>query len=209
MFEYIDDETLFNDFKMLMKIPEYRASLFHKVEELKGKDENGAGKMQEFRELEKMVDPVDQEKETKKKDESSKPVNFEIEKVKRNWTVYPEDIPREIVNHIISHDLNPGEIKMEKFKLPGGKMIDLSYELQPRGCITGSIREKSSEKKAKQKTTKPAPSTGTGSKTEDLKILLTYLVNNEFLFNVINEEFLEKWKPLIDKGIINNEIIEG
>ena len=32
--------------------------------------------------------------------------------------------------------------------------------------------------------------------------------NNEFLFNVINEAFLEKWKPLIDQGIINHKVIE-
>ena len=144
-FEYIDDEILLSDIKMLMKIPVSRIALFHRVKEFMG---IFAKSIKDYRELEKVVDPemVDREKET---DESHKQINFEIEKIKGNWTFYPP-IPQEIVNHIISHDLSPGVIRMEKFKLTGGKVIDLSFEMQSKRIITGSIRDKCSEKKTKQ-----------------------------------------------------------
>jgi hypothetical protein len=91
---------------------------------------------------------------------------------------------------------------MQKFKLQG-KMVGLSFEKQSRGCYTGSITEKGSEKETKKET--PSKQAKKADKTGDLEILLYYLLNNEFLFNVINDVFLEKWKPLIDQGIINKK----
>lgn len=200
MFEYIDDQQLRNDIEIIMKMPVFKASLFHKVQELmKGKD---AGKIQEYQELEKIVDPG---KKKEKKEESVKQINFEIKKVKRRWTVYPVDITQEIVNHIISFDLNPGVIKMGKFKLPGGKMIDLSFEMKSPSLYTGSIRDKCSEneKKTKQKTPKPAC-----SKKDKLKTVIAYLVENETFSDWMINEFFEYWKPLIDDGFITSELSE-
>jgi len=215
MFEYIDEEIMRNDIEMIMRFPPFKAALFHKVEELKGKDEYGAGKIQEFRELESLVDPVPAEKETGKKKTKNvslkQQINFEIEEIKGAWTAYP-DIPQEIVNHIVSNAnvLKPHVIKMEKFKLHG-QMIDLSFELQPRGCITGSISEKCSEnekkKKTKQKTTKSVKSTGTGtgSKKDKLKTVVAYLVDNEDFADWLLSEFFGRLKELIDKGLFINE----
>jgi hypothetical protein len=200
MFEYIDEERMRNDIEMIMRFPPFKASLFHKVEELKGKDENGAGKIREFRELESLVDPVPAEKETGKKKTKNvslkQQINFEIEKIKRRWTVHP-DIPQEIVNHIISHDdLEPGVIKMEKFGLHG-QMIDLSFEMKSPSLYIGSIIEKCSEKNTK-KSTKPAKSTG--SKKDKLKTVIAYMVDNEIFSEWVINEFFGKWKNAIDNG---------
>jgi len=214
MYEYIDEEIMRNDIEMIMRFPPFKAALFHWVEELKSKDKYGTGKIQEFRELESLVDPVPGEKETGKKKTKNVPlkqqINFEIEKIKRRWTVHP-DIPQEILDHIISHDdLKPGVIKMEKFRLHG-QMIDLSFELQEEGFISGSIREKCSEneKKTKQKTTKSAKSTGTGSKKDKLKTVIAYMVENESFSEWLINEFFGKWKNAIDNGFsFTSEITE-
>ena len=34
-YNYIDNKTLINDFKMVIKVPALRAALFHKIEEYK------------------------------------------------------------------------------------------------------------------------------------------------------------------------------
>jgi len=205
-YNYIDDKTLIEDFKMVIKNPHIRLSMYHRIEELK---EMHVKDFDEYRELKNIVDP-EKEKPPKKekKEESVKQINFGIEKVKKRWTVYP-DIPHEveIVDHIVASDLEPGVIKMEKFKLPGGKMIDLSFEMKSPSLYTGSIMEKCSEneKKTKQKTTKSAKSTGTGSKIEDLKTVIAYLKYNETFSDWLITEFFERWKPVIDKGFILNE----
>jgi hypothetical protein len=87
-------------------------------------------------------------------------------------------------------------------------MIDLSFELQSRGFITGSLTEKSVKKAKKEPpfTSKKArKARKTNNKTEDLKILLIYLLNNEDFFDCMANEFFENWKPLIDKGCFSNE----
>jgi hypothetical protein len=201
MYPYPTDEKLIDDFRDCMRIPGIKLSLFHKLEQLKIEFKD---KIEEYREIEGIIDP---EKKTGEKEESVKTIRFEIRKKKADWQVSPVDIPQEIVNHIISHDLNPGVIKMEKFKLAGGKVIDLSFELQSIGFITGSISEKCSEKKTRQKIP-PSKARNTDKKTdktEDLKIFLAYLLNNENFCNWIMREFLGNWKPLIDKGCIISE----
>jgi hypothetical protein len=202
MFEYIDDESLLTDIKMIMKIPELRAALFHRIEEYK---DTHAGTIQKFRELKEMIEPEKKEKEQPK--ESLKQINFEVKKKEKRggWTVNPA-IPQEIVNHIIhiiSHGLDLGIIKMEKFTLTDGRIIGLSFEMKSRGLIIGSIVEK----ETKQKTTKPASpgSTGSkGSKEDKLKTMIGYLVDNENFSNWLINEFFEYWKPLIDDGFISS-----
>jgi hypothetical protein len=206
-YKAIDNNKMVEDFRILITIPYVKVSMYHRIEELKGVN---AKEYKQYRELEKMVDPGSPEKETGKKEtkeESYKQqVNFEIEKVKRRWTVYPA-IPKKILNHIISHsnDLKPGIIKMQKFKLPGGKMIDLSFELQQNGCITGSIVEKSFRKAKKESPSNSIQAGGTGSKTEVLKTVIAYLKYNETFSDWLINEFFERWKPVIDKGFIISE----
>ena len=195
-----DENELIEAFTTLIRLPlpQLKTSLFHKAKEL---EHLYADELKEYRKIKRMIDPGKSEKK-EKTGGPVKDVNFEIKKIKGHWTVSPVGIPREIVNHIISHNLNPGIIKMQKFKLQG-KMVGLSFEKQSRGCYTGSITEKGSEKETKKET--PSKQAKKADKTGDLEILLYYLLNNEFLFNVINDVFLEKWKPLIDQGIINKK----
>lgn len=192
--DYIENEKLIEDVKMIMKIPELRAALYHKVEEYK---RSHAKRIEEYREIEKMVDPEKKEKT----EEPVKEIRFEIRKKRAGWTVNPVDIPQEIVNHIISHGYNPGIIKMQKFKIDG-RNIDLSFEMQARDCFIGSIKEKSTKDK-KEIPSKQARKAD--NKTGDLKTLLIYLLNNEDLYNWMVNDFFESWKPLIDNGCITNE----
>ena len=196
----IDEKKLIEDFTYLIRLShDLKICLWHKVEELKLENQN---KIENFQELENMVDPEKQDNTEKKV--TVKQINFEISREKRaKWTVKPVDIPQEVINHILAQDAEAGIIKMEKFKLPGGGIIDLSFERQTKDSFTCSIIKKSTEKAKKE-----TPSTR--NKTEDLKSLLLYLLNHDIFFNTINEEFKEKWKPVLDSGFIKNEeVIEG
>lgn len=192
--DYIDNETLIEDIKTIIKIPELRAALFHKVEEYK---RNNTRRIEECRELEEMVEPEKKEKTG----EPVKEVRFEIRKKKAGWRVNPVDIPREVVKHITTMDLTPGIIKMQKFKL-AGKTIELSFEKQSRDTFTGSIIEKLTSTAKKEP---PAKQARRADKTEDLKTFITYLLNNEPLYNWMMNEFFDNWKPLIESGCFTNE----
>jgi hypothetical protein len=192
--DYIDNEKLIEDIKTILKIPELRAALFHKVEEYK---RNNAKRIEECRELEEMVEPEKMEKTG----EPIKEIRFEISKKKVGWMVNPVDIPREVVKHITTMDLTPGIIKLQKFKL-AGRTIELSFEKQARDCFTGSIIEKSTQTAQKIPHAKQAKKAG---KTEDLKTFITYLLNNEPFYNWVMNEFFDNWKPLIESGCFTTE----
>lgn len=201
----VDENELIETYTTLIRLPlkDLRVSLAHKAIELKHlfKDQ-----IEEYLKIERLIDPKSKQEATEEK-APVKQIKFEIRKKKAGWFVDPADIPREIVNHISTMDLTPGIIRMQKFTLTNGRTISLSCEMQSRGCITGSVINNGCENMTRQK--KPSKQAqSTRNKTGDLKTLLSYLMNNEFLFNIINEAFLEKWKPLIDQGIINNKVIE-
>jgi hypothetical protein len=195
--DYIDNQKLIEDVKMIMKISDLRAALYHKVEEYKSRN---AKRIEEYRELENMVDPEKKEKIG----EPVKEIRFEIRKKKAEWIVNPVDIPQAVINHILAQDAKPGIIKMQKLKLHG-KMIDLSFEMHKKDYFTGLIKEKRSEKETKQIIHPIIQARSAGNKTGDLKTLITYLLNNEILYNWMMREFFGNWKPLIDKGCIINE----
>jgi hypothetical protein len=189
--DYINNEKLIEDVKTIIKIPNLRAALFHKVEEYKSFNMK---KIEEYRDLENIVDPG----KKGKTGEPLKKIGFEIRKEKAGWMVNPVDIPREIVKHITNMDLTPGIIKMQKFNI-GGRHIDLSFEMQSQECFIGSIIEKSTGKANKET---PGSQERKPDKTEDLKTFITYLFNNETLYNWMMSEFFDNWKPLIDNGCI-------
>jgi hypothetical protein len=194
---YIDNEKLIEDVKMVMKIPELRTALYHKVEEYKISHKK---RIEEYREIEKMVDPEKKEKPG----DPVKEIRFEIRKKKAGWMVNPVDIPQEIVKHITTMDLTPGIIKMQKFKIDG-KNIDLSFEMQARDCFTGSIKEKSIKTKKENPSIQARKA---DNKTGDLKTFITYLMNNKTLCDWMVNEFFEHWKPLIDDDFITSELSE-
>ena len=189
----VDENELIETFTTLIKLPlpQLKTSLFHKAKEL---EHIFADEIKEYRNIERMVDPEKKEKT----EESIKEINFEIEKIKGHWTVSPVDIPQEIVNHIISYNLNPGIIKMQKFKLHG-RDIDLSFEMQSRDYFTGSIKEKTTKRIPSKQSKQCGKMT---DKKEVIKTIIAYLLNNEDLFNWMANEFFESWKPLIDNGCI-------
>ena len=94
---------------------------------------------------------------------------------------------------------------MQKFKLSDGRTVDLSFERHigeyftgSEDYFTGSIIDET-----KQETPKQVRNTeNKTNKKDDMKTLLAYLLNHEFFFNAINEEFIEKWKPLIDNDML-------
>ncbi len=200
-----DENELIQAFTRLIKLPfpDLRAALAHKALELEHRFED---ELEEYREIESLVDPESkQEKPTETVKESVKMLNFELEKIKEEWTVFPLVHP-EVINHILAHaqEYEPGIINMHKITIEGHK-VDLGFVKKNENFFTGQLIKKCSEKmtrQAKQESpSKQAPSTP--NKTEDLKTLLNYLLNHDDFYQYVYNEFRTNWKPLIDIGCLH------
>jgi len=198
-----DENELLQAFTKLIKLPlpDLRASLAHKAIELEHlfKDE-----IEEYREIESFVDPESkQEKTTEAVKESVKLLYFELEKIKGDWTVFPLVHPA-VIDHILAHGQECGEgiIKMEKITIDGD-MVDLGFVKKNENFFTCQIQKKYPQKITKQAKpeTPSKQARSTANKTEDLKIFLSYLMNDETFCDWMIDEFFERLKPLIDRGI--------
>ena len=154
-----------------------------------------------------MIDPESKQEKPTGVTESVELLNFELEKIKGEWTVFPLVHP-DVINHILAHaqECEPGIIKMEKITIDGDT-FDLGFVKKNENFFTGQITRKCSEKVTKQvkQETPSKQAIKTDNKTEDLKTLLIYLLDNEDFFDCMANEFFENWKPLIDKGCFPNE----
>jgi hypothetical protein len=199
-----DENELIQAFTRLIKLPfpDLRSSLAHKALELEAlfKDE-----IEEYREIESFVDPESKQEKATGVKESLKLLNFELEKIKDTWTVFPIVHPA-VIDHILAHgqECEEGIIKMEKIAIDGD-MVDLGFVKKNENFFTCQI-----QKKYPPKITKPAkPETpskqarSTANKTEDLKTLLNYLLNHDDFFQYVYNEFRTNWKPLIDTGCLH------
>jgi hypothetical protein len=204
-----DENELLQAFTRLIKLPlpDLRASLAHKAIELEHlfKDE-----IEEYREIESFVDRESkQEKPTEAVKESVKLLNFELEKIKDTWTVFPIVHPA-VIDHILAHaqECEEGIIKMEKITIDGDT-VDLGFVKKNENFFTCQIQKKypgKSTKQAKQETTSKTPIIN--SKTADLMTFILYLKDNKTLFERMLNEFFEYWKPLIDDGLITDKLSE-
>jgi hypothetical protein len=187
-------------------------SLFHTMEQLKHEFKS---KIEAYREIEMVIDPENEQDNTKV---SVKEMEFVVEKVDQNWIISipgnPDDIkiiPPEILEHITCSNVKPGGFQVIKnFTTKTGKIVNFSFEKQAGDYFTCLIAEKCSENEKGTKQEIPSKegrnTEKKADKKEDLKTLLNYLSNHEIFFNTINEQFIEKWKPILDKGLIANTI---
>ena len=195
-----DENELIKAFTTLIKLPlpDLRASLAHKALELEYRYKDD---IEEYREIESLIHTEGKQEKTTgtgKGKESVKRLNFELEKIKGNWTVFPIVHP-DVINHILTHEqeCEPGIIKMGKINL-NGEMIDIGFAKKDENHFTGQIIKKCPEEKTKQA---PKRARKSDNKTEDLKKFLTYLMTDETFCNCMIDEFFERLKPLIDRGI--------
>jgi hypothetical protein len=206
------NEKMIEDFKNMIRIHHLKMSLFHTMEQLKHEFKS---KIEAYREIERVIDPGNKQEKTK---ESVKEMEFVVEKVDQNWIISipgnPDDIkiiPPEILEHITCSNVKPGGFQVIKnFTTKTGKIVNFSFEKQAGDYFTCLIAEKCSENEKGTKQEIPSKegrnTEKKADKKEDLKTLLNYLSNHEIFFNTINEQFIEKWKPILDKGLIANTI---
>jgi hypothetical protein len=133
-----------------------------------------------------------------------------MHKQKKGWMIDGDEIPRELIEYILTHSQPGGVIGMHTVKLKGGRVITLSFEKETETIFTGFIMEKIQElKETKQKKyLKPEPSTPTDKK-EFLETLLIYLDECDDFYKSIYDLFTGKWKPAIDRGIFKEKKVIG
>jgi len=198
-----DENELIQAFTRLIKLPfpQLRAALAHKALELEHMFED---ELEEYREIESFVDPGSKKEKPTEVKETLKLLNFELEKIKENWTVFPIIHP-DVINHILEHaqECEPGIINMHKITIDG-HTVDLGFVKKNENLFTGQLIKKCSEKMTRQ-AKKESPSKqalSTPNKTEDLKTLLNYLLNHDDFYQYVYKEFRTNWKPLIDTGCL-------
>jgi hypothetical protein len=203
------DEKLIDDFKKIIRIHHLKMYLFHQMEGLKHEFKD---KIEAYQEIERVIEPESKQENTK---ESVKEMEFLIEKENKNWIISrpgnPADIqiiPPEILTQITSSNVEPGIRGMvNNFKTKNGKIVNFTFERWREDCFTCSIIDKCSENETKQaKEETPSKQAGdTPDKKDNLRKILTYLLEFEPFYNSINEQFREQWKPLIDDGFIKRK----
>lgn len=197
----IDENELIEDFSNLIRlpIPDLRLAIWHKAEELKQQFKKD---IDEFQKVKEIIEPG---KPEKKKEEPAKPVEqigFELQKKKAVWKVKPVDIPKDIVKQIVNQNVALGYPNIRKFKIKDGRTLNVTFEKHTKDFYTGSIMEKGTEKAKKKTPSKQARKADKRTeKKEDLEIFLTYLMTNETFYDWMIDEFFERLKPLIDRGI--------
>jgi hypothetical protein len=100
----IKKEKLLKELEVLMMIPNFKISIYHKIEELKGILREDIDRFKEILSMLEEVEPIDLTRERK----------FTIEKRDGQWTPSIPGIPEKIINFVVEYNPRPGEISMLK-----------------------------------------------------------------------------------------------
>jgi hypothetical protein len=158
--------------------------------------------IEQYKELESIIDQ--NENQTDEKKPSLKTVDFELVKERKNWKVIPaNEIPCDIIDHIINLDIDIDQSHIERIKTGKGKSIDLVVTKNSNNYYTGSIKEtitpgieKKPGKNQHRHTNKMPPLEW--EKKQELKKILYYLMVNEDFYNLVRRLLLIKWKSYFE-----------
>ena len=212
----MEDERIIQDVGKLLKYPDLRKALIHKVEELKSM-------------LSKDLDqymPFLGEESPGTSGGVGKEHIFVLKKVRKGvWIPSGPEItehdafdyvPPAIVRYIVKYPTKTGVIEMrpgvELKELPG-RRFDLNFEKKNSSLIRGTIREHEvnpvetlfPDQRMYKCTFQNALENA--ARSEVIKILIYYLLRHDSYYKHVASQFYYRWKPLFDgKLIINKEL---
>ena len=200
---YIDEEEVIDDVKRILAMPPLDSILFHSIEEIKMKYLH---EMELYKELEKNIEQ--QGNKNKKLKNPVEKVDFELKKIKNKWTVKPgNQISVEVINHIISMDIYPGEMHMGKYKLEDGRRIELAVSKHSDNHYTGSIKVKINEKHEKKyieiQREEPKKTVISTKRKQEITSILKNLLTNENFFEFVYDLLKHKCRYYKDEPNIN------
>jgi hypothetical protein len=182
----IEKGKLLKELEVLMMIPNFKISIYHKIEELKGIMSEDIDRFKQVLRMLEDVESID----------LTKGISFTLEKRDKQWTPSIPGIPGKIIDFFINYNAIPGEINMLKNVEIDRRRYTINFEKTEKGIINVlSLRGDRQERK------KPAASPDK-EMMGYVKLLFQYILNNESLCESIISEFLSKWKPLADRGCI-------
>jgi hypothetical protein len=180
----ITKERLLKELEILMIIPNFKGSIYHKMQELKTIMKEDIKRFNETLRMLESVDTID----------LNKGVHFTIEKSDDEWIPSIPGIPGEIIDFISSY--NSSVINMLNDVEIDGRKYAIHFEWKEPGLIDVLLLRANLEKKKQTSSLK-------SGKMENLKLLFQYLLNNESLCDSVLSEFLSTWKPLVDSSCMS------
>jgi hypothetical protein len=180
----IKKEELLKELEVLMMIPNFKNSIYHKIEEIKGIMREDIDRFNEILTMLDEIEPKDLTRERK----------FTIEKREGKWIPSIPGIPEKIINFIVNYNPKLGEINMLNNVEIDSLRYTVNFEKTGKRIINVlSLRGDTHEKRKQAPTLNP-------EMMGNVKLLFQYIFNNESLCNSIISEFLSRWKPLVDRG---------
>ena len=182
----IKKEELLKELELLMMIPNFKRSIYHKIEELKAILREDVERFHEILTMLDEIEPIDLTRERK----------FSIEKMGRQWVPSIPGIPERIIDFIVNQNPKPGLITMLKNAEIDGISYTINFERTGTGIINVlSIRGDRHEKRNQAPPLNPEI-------MGEVKLLFQYIFDNESLCKTVISEFYSKWKPLVDNDCI-------
>jgi hypothetical protein len=180
----IKKEELLKELEILMMIPNFKRSIYHKIEEIKDIMREDIDRFNEILTMLDEIEPIDLTWERK----------FTIEKRGGKWFPSIPGIPEKIIDFIVNHNPKPGVITMLKNEEIDGIRYTINFEKTGKGIINVlSLRGDRHEERKKVPPLNP-------EMMVYVKLLFQYIFNNEYLCKSIISEFLTRWKPMVDRG---------
>ena len=182
----IKKEELLKELEVLMMIPNFKRSIYNKIEEIKGIMREDIDRFNEILTMLDEIEPIDLTRERK----------FTIEKRGGNWIPSIPGIPEKIIDFIVNYNSKPGVITMLKNAEIDGIRYTINFERTGQGII--NVLSLRGDRHAKKKQIPPLNPDMMGN----VKLLFQYIFNNDGLCKSVISEFFSKWKPLVDNGCI-------
>lgn len=180
----IKKEELLKELEILMMIPNFKKSIYHKIEELKDIMREDIDRFNEILTMLDEIEPIDLTWERK----------FTIEKRGGKWISSILGIPEKIIDFIVNLNPEPGVIKMLNDVEIDGIRYTINFENIGKGII--NVLSLRGDRHEERKQASPFNLEMMGY----VKLLFQYIFNNEYFCKSIISEFLARWKPLVDRG---------
>jgi len=210
-----DDRELLGEIAELLKVPNFKGSIYHKVEELKFilKDE-----IDQYKCIMNLLESPEEHALPRE----HKQERFSLFYNGRTWNP-SSSLPQSIIDYLIQYDITPGQIILKHLVTLNEITYEVTFEKPNKNTIEGFYSQRHDYKKDNQgknplqplnskvlqpgaRNQAPAQLHSRWAKQEPqlLKMLFEYLIHHEKFYHYIMDDFLLRWKPLIDKGLFNS-----
>jgi hypothetical protein len=186
------DWVLIEEIKRLLKNPDFKQAIYHKVQEWNHLTGVGQTKVDHIkREIEYLA--------TSTPPDDFLELDFQLTKTDDSWCLSGKgdqpDLPKALIEKIIMLSNEHPLVLYRAVQIPGLKPVFVSFTKE-EDTITGTIKEKREEKGQRPH------SPFSEQDVKNIRIMIDYMAENKDFRDHIFDELYQKWIPLIDRGLI-------